>query len=190
MVVQTFNLMNLVFLEILKFSPSVLAKYATLTDKLLYLILIPHVVLLLFLFSFGMWAAKGHRGFQMLISIAGYLAIVLSGWYGQFLAPLISGFFILWLALAFIGFIAVRIIPPIYGPGIRDFGRSIAELAASKTVGKSAKIKALKKQLDAVNNRITAVGKLGPSEAREAKLADLHELKSKIEDAIKEEEGD
>ena len=163
MVVQTFNLMNLVFIEILKFSPTVLAKYASLTDKLLYLILVPHVVLLLFLWVFGSMVSMKHRGFQMLISISGYLVIVLSGWYGQFLAPLISGFFILWLALGFITFIGFRVIPPIYGPGVKGFGKSVSEKIAEKTIVKSSKLKELKKQLSAIESRIDSTQNLNPS---------------------------
>ncbi|MFQ6009519.1 MAG: hypothetical protein ACE5J7_00125 [Candidatus Aenigmatarchaeota archaeon] len=191
MVAPVFNIEYMIFEQILKISSTTLARYPELTDKLLYLILIPHVVLLLFLWSFGIWAARGHRGFQMLISIAGYLFFILSGIYGSFLAPIISGFFILWLGIAFLTFIVVRIIPPIYGPGVRGFGKAVAQKAAEKTVAKTAKKKALKKQLELVNKRIKETQRKWPTteearRARELKLQELRDLRVQIEHELEE----
>ncbi|MEM5804510.1 MAG: hypothetical protein QXU82_01535 [Candidatus Aenigmatarchaeota archaeon] len=186
MVVQTFNLQYLIFEQILRFSPNVLAKYATLTDKLLYLILIPHIVLLLFLFSFGMWAAKDHKGFQMLISIAGYLVIVLSGWYGSFLAPFISNFFLLWLALAFITFIAVRVIPPIFVGGVASFGGEVAKRLTKASVSKEKQIEALQKEKENVRKMIAKLKAEPQTEAISESIAKYLELERKIEEKIEE----
>lgn len=186
MATPTFSIEVIIFEQILRFTSRTLAMYPEFTDKLLYLILIPHIVLFLFLASFGLWVAKGNRGFQVLIAIAGYLFFILSGWYGSFLAPFIANFFIIWLAIGFLTFIVVRIIPPIYGPGVRGFGKAVAEKASEKTIGKSVKKKELEKQLRLVNKKINTVRNQPPGKARDKKYMELLELKDNIEHELKE----
>ncbi|MEM7820864.1 MAG: hypothetical protein QW751_01525 [Candidatus Aenigmatarchaeota archaeon] len=81
----TIDLYSLIFETILRIDPYTLSRYTTIQDQLLWLLLIPHAILLLFLMGFGRGIAGGHKGMGYIISIIAYLFFIWSGIYGTFL---------------------------------------------------------------------------------------------------------
>lgn len=67
------DLISLILNDILKISPTLLSKYYTPQDQVIYLILIPSVVLFLFLYAFSKQIVGRivgeHPGFEYLVSI-------------------------------------------------------------------------------------------------------------------------
>jgi len=150
------NLSDLIFREILKINPSIIAKYITIQDQVLYLILIPHVLLFLFLFAFSRGIVArvvgAHRGLQYLTGLVAYIYVIYAGWYGS-LIP----FFIGWLSIAlilglFLFFISIIWHPAAAASGGRLVG-AIAKSAAQK-VGKSREIEKLTKELEYVESQM------------------------------------
>lgn len=147
--VATIDLFQLIFEQILKIDPTVISKYATVQDQLLYLILIPHVIIFLFLFSFGIWIIKEHRGLRYLLVIVSYLYIVWGGWY-SWIAEWLVGFF--WwkliLGSAFLFFLISRIIPPARAMGLHKLAGEAGASIHEMTMGKSKKRKALEDEIE------------------------------------------
>lgn len=152
------QLFQIIFEQFLKISPELISKYAGSTqDQLLFLILIPHVILLLFLWSFGAWIARGHGKFHILISIVGYIFVIWGGWYGTFLVPILVSFFTIILALAFGFFILTYIINPGRGPAFYKLAGEAAREIKEKTLGKEQKRKAIEQEIDSINAQIRAI---------------------------------
>lgn len=148
------DLFTLIFEGFLKIDPILLTRYTNIQDQLLYLVLIPHVILLLFLWTFGIWIARGHPKFHILLSIVGYIYVVWSGLYGTFLIPFMVNMFSLMLILAFGFFILSYIIHPARGPAMYKLAGSVGETIGERTVGKMRKRKALEKQEDLLRSQI------------------------------------
>jgi len=154
------DLFNLIFNEILKISPTLLSKYATIQDQVIYLILIPTVILFLFIYAF----AKGivgrivgeHRGFEYLVSIVTYIYLVYSGIFGATLVPI----FITWLniaiVVALIVFIMSVVIHPARGPALMKVGEAIGK-SAGKLGAKEKQRKAIEEEIDSVKKQIAAL---------------------------------
>ena len=94
-----FNIIEFILQDLLKIAPHIIRDYSAVQDQLVFLILIPHVVLLLFVYIFADSISRmaiagptGHRGFKVLIGVAAYLTIMMTGWYGEILLPI----FIIW----------------------------------------------------------------------------------------------
>ena len=89
------NLSNLIFSQILKIDPSTIYKYTNVQDQILYLLLIPHIILFLFIYAFSIGIVArvigGHVGFSRMMGIVAYIYIVWAGWYGM-LVPLLRPF--------------------------------------------------------------------------------------------------
>lgn len=117
MAAASIDLFQIIFEQILKIDPTLIAKYTAIQDQLLYLILIPSIVLLLFLWTFGYWVVPGHRGIRILLSTIAYVFIVWSGWYGTFIISIINLWFPLILITFFIFFILTRLFHPLNVPG-------------------------------------------------------------------------
>ncbi|MBU3904582.1 MAG: hypothetical protein KJ906_00325 [Nanoarchaeota archaeon] len=148
---MAFNVFTLIFETLLKIDPSIIAKYTTVPDQLLYLILIPHVILLMFIYA----VSKGtvlrivgeHKGFSYLFQIITYIFIVWGGWYGSILIPLLTGWFTIVLVLAFIVFF----ISVIWHPAA---GKVTSGLISKgfESVGKKAN---KGKEIDALEDQLT-----------------------------------
>ncbi len=126
------DLFNLIFTQILKIDPTLITRYTTLQDQILYLILIPHVIVLLFLYSFAQLISGGHKGFRNLLGIVGYLFLIIAGWYGKFLVPIFITWFQILLVITAIFFIGSRIIHPARMTEIFQVGSKIYEKAGEK----------------------------------------------------------
>jgi hypothetical protein len=154
------DLFNLVFNEILKISPTLLSKYATIQDQVIYLILIPTVVLFLFIFAF----AKGivgrivgeHKGFEYLVSIVTYIYLVYSGIFGTTLVPI----FITWLniaiVVALILFVMSVVIHPARGPALMKVGEAIGK-SAGKLSAKQHEKRAIEEEIDSIKKQIAVL---------------------------------
>jgi hypothetical protein len=145
------DLFNTIFREILKISPTLLYKYVTLQDQVLYLILIPSVIVLFFIWTFGYWiVGDAHRGIRLLISAIAYIYIVYSGWYGSFIIPIILAWFPIVLFSYFAFFIMTRIMHPSNVAGASKVMSAVYKKASEKRKHADA----LEKEIDLVNKKI------------------------------------
>lgn len=104
---------DIIFNNLLKLDPSLLYKYSTVTDQAFYLLLIPSVFILLFVWTFGHWfVGNSHNGLRIMISIIAYIYVVYSGWYGSFMVGLILAWFPIILISYFGFFIITKILHP------------------------------------------------------------------------------
>jgi hypothetical protein len=104
---------DIIFNTILKINPTLLSKYTSVTDQAFYLLLIPSVFIILFVWTFGYWfVGKSHNGLRILISMIAYIYVVYSGWYGSFMVSLILAWFPVILISYFGFFIITKILHP------------------------------------------------------------------------------
>ncbi len=158
------NLFQIIFEEFLKISPNLISNYSTIQDQLLYLVLIPHVILFLFLAAFGLGLmgrvfGKPHHGFQLLVIIISYIYIVWSGWYGSFIVPFTITWFLIALVIGlFLFFInAVFSLKQLYGiPKLIGEGGKLLGAPG----GKGEAIDRLRKQRIIVEKQIDKYDKL------------------------------
>ncbi len=151
------DIITLVFEQILRIDPSVMFKYATTQDQLLYLLFIPHIVLLMFIAAFSKSVVSrmlgAHTGFKYLVSIAIYIFFILSGWYGR-LTGILVNWLLVSLLIAFVIFMmSILWHPSATGMGLKLAGE-VGGLIGKATVGKSKAIKTLKKELEIVDASI------------------------------------
>ncbi len=125
------DLTMLIFQELLKISPELLARYPSVQDKLLYLFLIPHVVLFMFLWSFGDWIIRSHAKIRNALVITAYIYLLWSGFYGSIFVPIVNAWFMLTIMTAFIFFILSRTFSPLRLPALTglavEVGRKLRE---------------------------------------------------------------
>lgn len=134
------DIFRIIFEQILRIDPSLLYKYSTIQDQLLYLVFIPHVILILFIYAFSIATVARvigpHKGLRYLVSIVAYIYIVWSGWYGTLLVPLLLGWF--WIALVlglFIFFVSMIISPARAAAGVKlagEAGKMLAKKPAER----------------------------------------------------------
>ncbi len=155
------NLFNLIFNQILKISPTILSSYANIQDQVLYLILIPHVILFLFLYAFSFGIVMRitgsflHRGFIYLVGIVSYIYIMYSGWYGR-LVMFFLGWMNIALGLALFLFLASIIWhPSATTAGMKLVGEAGKELA--KKTAKSHEKRAIEEEVDAIGRELSAI---------------------------------
>jgi len=153
------DLINLLFTQILKISPSTLIRYTTFQDQILYLFLIPHVLLFLFIyaFSFGIVSrvVGPHKGFSYLLGLVSYIYIVYAGWYG-FLVTWFLGWLALALGLAlFLFFVSVVFHPSATSAGMKMMGEVGKSLAKGKA--KEAEKRSIEEEIDALKKEISAL---------------------------------
>lgn len=108
----TVNIITIILENILKIDPYTIAQYSSISDQLIYLILIPNVILFLFVWSFGYWVVPHHTGMRLLMSLTAYIFIVYIGWYGA-LVPI----FIPWFTILVGGMLLFFIVSKILHPG-------------------------------------------------------------------------
>ncbi len=153
------DLFDLVFREILQISPRLISQYSTTQDQLIFLLLIPHVILFLFIYAFSrglvtriLGEAKG--SFTYLLSIVMYIFIIFTGWYGVYLIPL---FITWWYVVLFVGLVLFAV-SAFFAPGrisqAKKFTSAAAETIASKTVGVSEKKKILNNEITLMDDQI------------------------------------
>ena len=153
------ELFNLIFQEILKISPNVLYKYTLIQDQIIYLIFIPHVVLFLFLWSFGQivvpsLGGAGHSGLRYLVVAAAYIFIVYQGWYGTFLIPLLQTWFTMMLIFGLFLFLVTRFFHPYTARKMgRGLGGAVGQ-SIGKQLGKGKAVEELEERLKFVRKQI------------------------------------
>jgi hypothetical protein len=156
----TTDLVNLLFTEILKIDPSTLYKYATLQDQILYLFLIPHVILFLFLYAFSFGIVRRvvgeHKGFSYLVGIVSYIYIIYASWYGKLVV-----WFLNWLIIAlglavFVFFFSIILHPAATSAALKLAGEAGKELA-KKTMGKEHEKRAIEEEVESIKKQIAAI---------------------------------
>ncbi len=85
--------------KILNISPQILSQYRTVQDQLLWLIFIPSLVVIFFIYWFASTISSGHKGFRNLFGLAAYVTLILTGWYGR-LIPIFNLYWGLLLAVS------------------------------------------------------------------------------------------
>lgn len=184
----TVDLFNLIFRTILKISPNLISNYSSIQDQILYLLLIPTVIILLFVWTFGYWVmGKGHNGLRILISLIAYIYIIWSGWYGTWIIPLILAWFPVVLVTFFLFFIMSRIFHPMNVAG----ASKVMKAGFEKAGAKGKEINALRKQIEMIDKKIKHLsnerGKMADGQAREVlnlEITDLRSKKKEIEHEI------
>lgn len=150
------NLIELIFLELLKIDPLTMSKYVNLEDQVIYLFLIPHVILFLFLyaFSFGIVTrvTGPHKGFSYLVGIVSYIYIIYAGWYGRLIIFFLGWLYIALGLAAFLFLISIVWHPAATTAGMKLVGEVGKQLA--KGTAKQHEKRALEEELDAVKKQI------------------------------------
>lgn len=176
------DFIKLILEQILRISPTLISQYPLVQDKLLWLVLVPHVIVFLFLFAFGTWIVPRHTGLRRILAITTYLVLILAGWYGSFVVPLVNAWFTILLVTGFLFFLISRIFPPTSlqaATGI--LGEAIGHAASG-----TKKRKQLEKDVAVLNKTIADLrqqahnARPGEAERVEEKIADLqHKLREK-----------
>jgi len=153
------NIIDLLFTEILKIDPSTLSKYTTLSDQTLYLFLIPHVILFLFLYAFSFGIVQRvvgqHKGFSYLVGIVSYIYVVYAGWYGKLVVWFLGWMYIaLGLAL-FLFFASIIFHPAATTAGMKMMGEVGKSLAKGRA--KEQEKRVLEEELDSIKKQIAAL---------------------------------
>jgi hypothetical protein len=174
----TLNLFNLIFTQILKITPTLISKYSTLQDQVLYLIFIPSIIVLFFVWTFGYWiVGNANRGFRLLITLASYIYIIYSGWYGSFIIPIILAWFPIVLISFFAFFIMTRILHPQNVAGASD----VMKAAFQKATSKSKEINTVEKQIELIDKQIRALDSRQNSTSNERAKSELIKRMAELE---------
>lgn len=146
------DLFRLIFEEILKISPTLLYKYTTIQNQVFFLILLPHVILFIFLFSFGWGIMPENKGLRYLVMIVAYIFVVIQGWYGSFLVPLLEVWFWIMLIFGLFLFFAIRIMHPFTAKRVGAAAGKLAE-DLGKKMGREKQIEKLEKELQNIHRQ-------------------------------------
>ncbi len=157
MVWQTLDLQRLIFEEFFKISPSLLAKYHTVQDQLLYLILIPHVVLFMFLLMLGNRIIGGNKILKRLLMITAYIYIIWSGFYGTIFVPIMTVWFMYIVIGTFILFLFISVIPHTHVIESTRLLNKLGEKFGEK-LKEPEVIEKLKEDLKEKNRKLRAIG--------------------------------
>lgn len=145
---------QILYETIFRISSSTIMQYATIQDRLLWLLAVPSFIMALFLYSAMKWIAGEHKGLQTVGAVLIYLVLVLGGWYGSILVPIFTRYFLITVGLMLVMFFLVRIFPPIYGPGAAKLVGAIGGKLGEATIGKQKKRKELEHELEEVDRGI------------------------------------
>ena len=152
------DLARVVFEEFLKVSPDLISRYNTVQDQLLYLILIPHVLLLLFLLAFSKGIVKRftgeHAKFRFLLGITAYIYIIWSGWYGTLFIPFFLGWFYIALGIAVFLFLISIVWHPAAGPAGGKLLTGVFQSIGEKTIGREKERETLEDEIKMVIDQI------------------------------------
>jgi len=183
------SLFDLIFTTILRINPQFVAQYTTLQDQILYLLFIPHVILLLFIYFLAVGVVGRvvgqHRGMQYLVSLAVYAYVILSGLYGNTLVPLFVNWFIIAIGIGLIVFLISIVIHPARGRQLLGFASTLGKSVGELTVGKAKKVEELEKRLHEIDKEIADLQREPQSEYKAFKLDRLKEEKKIIEKELR-----
>jgi hypothetical protein len=183
------NLFNLIFNQILKISPTLLYKYTTLQDQVFHLILLPHVILFIFLFGFGWGVIPENKGLRYLVMIVTYIYVVMQGWYGTFLVPLLEVWFWITLVFGIFIFFMFRLIHPSTAQRLGGAAAKTA-LDVGKRMGKDKQIERLAEELTSVQRQMrTHYPHIRDNPGAAQVYAQLEEHEFELKRKIKELEG-
>lgn len=176
---STVNLFNLIFTQILKISPTLMSKYTTVQDQVLYLIFIPSIIILFFVWTFGYWiVGNANKGFRLLISLASYIYIVYSGWYGSFIIPIVLAWFPIVLITFFAFFILTRIFHPMNVSG----ASKVMKATFDKATSKSNEIKTTEKKIEEIDKKISQLKSMeGRVSGNDRAMAELVSKEAQLE---------
>jgi hypothetical protein len=156
----TNDLISLLFTQILKIDPSTLYRYTNVQDQLLYLLLIPHVILFLFLYAFSFGTVRRivgeHKGFSYLLGISSYIYIIYAGWYGK-LVLLFLNWMVIALGLAVFVFFFSIILSPAATPAALKFAKEAGKETLGKSIAKNKEKEAIEEEVKALNAEIRAL---------------------------------
>jgi hypothetical protein len=190
------DIAKLILQQIFQIAPTTITKYASTQNQLLYLLLIPHVILILFLYIFADSVARmgrtggTHKGLFYLVGIVSYLYLVLGGWYGSILVPIFIGLWQLIIALALFAFVFSRFIHPARAGEMLALGKAIG----GKLVEKERTKKRIEAEIKATDRMLREVER-SPAESKQAmsyksmQLSQLRMKKAELEAALEELEG-
>ena len=173
---------QLVFVQILKISSGLLSQYHTMADRLFYLIFIPHIVLIIFIYVFADSAARMgggiHMGMRTLIGLATYITIVFTGWYGTLLVPIFVNIWQMMVILGLVAFIGSRFLHP----GRAAEMMALGKMAGEKITEKGKIRKKLEHDRDALRRMIREVNQMAVStrEGQQSKEMQIVQLKSRL----------
>ncbi len=155
MAIFTIDLFRIIFEEFLKISPDLISKYATIQDQLLYLVLVPHLILFLFLYGFGIMLIHEHAGLRFLLLITSYIFVVWGGWYGSFFIPLTIGWFYIMLIFGLFLFFISKILHPFTAKNIgAQVAKPLAESIGHHLIGKEKEREALEEEIKVTDDQI------------------------------------
>ncbi len=154
----------LIFTIVFKIPPSVVTQYSSVGDKLLYLIIIPHIILfmLLVFISDIIPIVNQSNFFKNLFRIVGYIYFVYSGWYGTWFLKIALA----WWIVTFVAFAAIFFLrwffpyEKIFSSSHWGFvlGRKLRDKLEDKGIKIKKRIDSLRKDLKKVNREIRAFG--------------------------------
>jgi hypothetical protein len=153
------DLISFLFTEILKIDPLTMSKYTTLSDQTIYLFLIPHVILFLFLYAFSFGIVQRvvgpHKGFSYLVGIVSYIYIVYAGWYAKLLVWFLGWMYIALGMAVFLFLVSIVFHPSATAAGMKMVGEVGKTLAKGKA--KEAEKRAIEEEVDSVKKQIAAI---------------------------------
>lgn len=154
----TVDLFNLIFVEILKISPNLLSQYYTIQDRIIHLLFLPHVILFLFLWGFGMMIVppstdNPNKGLRYLITLTAYIVIVYQGWYGTFLIPLLQTWFYIMLFFGLFLFFISKIFHPLTAKKFGNVGTAMGKSLGEK-MARGKQVEALEDELKFIRKRM------------------------------------
>jgi hypothetical protein len=168
--------------QILQISSSLLSKYPTVQERLLWLVFIPHVLLVIFIFLFADNIARiggvKHMGIRTLVAVAAYVTIIFTGWYGTYIVPWFINIWYMVLALAIIGFVVSRFLHPARAKEFMALGKVVGE-----KFGEKEKVrKKLEHERDTLKRMIQQVNAMPTrtAEGQQAKEMQLVQLKARL----------
>lgn len=177
------DIMTIVLQEVLKISPTLISKYPLVQDKLLFLILIPHIILFLFIYAFSHATVTRilgtHGSFSVVLSFVIYIYIIWAGWYGTFLVPIFVSTFQILLVVGILFFVVSLFIHPARAGAVSKLFTEIGKSIGEKTIGKQKALKEVEEKIELVNRKIHETEELVRNTPYNFYLQmRLHELKS------------
>ena len=173
------DFIKLILEQILRVDPSLIAQYPLVQDKVLWLLLVPHVVLFLFLFSFAGWIVTRHAGLRRLLSVVTYLVVILGGYYGNLIVPVVNAWFTILLVAGLLFFLISRIFPPSSvsaATGLMSEAFGMATKGSKDRKQIETDIDVLEKTIASLERKAEVVRNNGGDDAHiQAKISDLEE---------------
>ena len=184
------DLLTILFEQVLRISPALISQYSTIQDKLLYLVLIPHVVLLIFIIGFGrgfVGRFVEHRGLQWLVTIVLYIYFIWGGWYGSFMIPLFTTFFSIALMVGLAIFFMYFVFHPARAPAVGHLMKEAGKLLVKKGVEPGEiqrEIDRIDRQINILTHSMTGTTDTMTRRAYELQILQLQTQKSELQSKL------